>query len=317
MYKFDRHQIQVGISACLLGQKVRFDGGHKQSRFCQDDLGQHVHFRAICPEVAIGMGTPRQTIRLVAADKVRVKASDGSFDVTEPLTEFSRSTSATLGYLSGYVFCAKSPTCGMERVSLYQPDSNNSVREGIGVFARRIMIDHPNLPVEENGRLNDHNLRENFVTRVFAYHDWQQLRHQGLSADALYRFHARYKYLLMAHDLQVYKTLGRELADAGSDLAPFANRYESQFMGALKQHANRKAHTNVLQHIQGYLKRELSSKERVALAECIDKYRRGLLPLLAPISLLKHYMTLYPNSYISDQVYLNPHPEEMQLRYEH
>ncbi|TKB50592.1 DUF1722 domain-containing protein [Ferrimonas sediminicola] len=317
MYKFEPHTIQVGISACLIGQQVRFDGGHKQSRFCVDDLGRYVTFRPICPEVAIGMGVPRPTIRLVQEEIIRVKASDDSFDVTDKLTQFAQDTSPGLAGLSGYVFCAKSPSCGMERVSVYQPATNNASRDGIGLFAARVMADHPNLPVEENGRLNDPNLRENFVTRVFAYHDWQRHRAAGLTLQALYQFHARYKYLLMAHNPEIYRSLGQALGQVEAITTEFEQFYEAQLMSALKRHASRKNHTNVLQHIQGYFKRQLGSTERQALANSIDKYRTGILPLLAPITLLRHYLTLYPNDYISSQVYLNPHPEEMQLRYEH
>lgn len=317
MYKFDQNTIQVGISACLIGQQVRFDGGHKQSRFCVDDLGKYVSFRPICPEVAIGMGVPRPTIRLVQEEIIRVKASDNSFDVTDKLSHFAKETSPGLTGLSGYVFCAKSPTCGMERVSVYLPEKNNASRDGVGIFAARVMKDHPNLPVEESGRLNDPNLRENFVTRVFAYHDWRSRCSEGLTPNALYTFHARYKYLLMAHNPEIYRTLGQALGQVEGITPEFQEHYESQLMSALKRHASRKNHTNVLQHIQGYFKKQLGSPERQALAESIDKYRTGLLPLLAPITLLRHYLTLYPNDYIASQVYLNPHPEEMQLRYEH
>ncbi|MCE2573139.1 YbgA family protein [Motilimonas eburnea] len=318
MYSFEPNKIKIGISSCLLGQEVRFDGGHKQSKYCRYDLSQYFDFQPICPEMAIGMGAPRKTIRLVnQLGDIRVKASDDSFDVTDKLREFSSKKSAQLVGITGYIFCAKSPTCGMERVNLYKDGTKDAVREGVGVFAAQVMADHPLIPVEEEGRLNDPVLRENFITRVFAYHDWQTLRAQGATRDALYKFHARYKYLLMAHDVNLYYKLGPLLAQAKGDVETIADQYIELFMQVLKGHPTRKSHANTLSHIQGYLKRSLRSEERQQLAKTIDKYRQGLIPLLAAMTLIKHYLTLYPDAYIEQQIYLNPHPEELKLRYEH
>ena len=318
MYDFEPTKIKIGISSCLLGQEVRFDGGHKQSKYCRHDLSQYFDFQPICPEMAIGMGSPRKTIRLVnQLGDIRIKASDDSFDVTDKLREFSTNKSAQLGGITGYIFCAKSPTCGMERVNLYKDGTKDSVKEGVGVFAAQVMGDHPLIPVEEEGRLNDPVLRENFITRVFAYHEWQKLRAAGITRDALYKFHARYKYLLMAHDTKEYYKLGPLLAQGKGDVNTLADEYIVGFMAVLKHHATRKSHANTLSHIQGYLKDSLRSEERQQLAKTIDKYREGLLPLLAPMTLIKHYQTLYPDAYIAQQVYLNPHPEELKLRYEH
>ncbi len=317
MYKFSPDSIQIGISACLIGEKVRFDGGHKQFRFCTEELSQYVQYRPICPEMGIGMGAPRKTIRLENhIGDIRVVASDGSFDVTDSLREFSRQTSSRLGALSGYVFCAKSPTCGMERVNLYKAGTNDASKDGVGVYAAQIMKDHPLMPVEESGRLNDPHLKENFVTRVFAYHDWQKMVHKGLTKGALIKFHTRYKYLLMAHDPKGYYELGPLLANAGGNLEETAQAYIEGFMASLKNRAKRKTHANTMQHLQGYFKRYLSSTERQALAECIHQYRQGLLPLLAPMTLIKHYLKMYPNPYMAQQIYLNPHPEALKLRYE-
>lgn len=318
MYDFEPSKIKIGISSCLLGQEVRFDGGHKQSKYCRHDLSQYFEFQPICPEMAIGMGSPRKTIRLVnQLGDIRIKASDDSFDVTDKLREFSTNKSAQLGGITGYIFCAKSPTCGMERVNLYKDGTKDSVKEGVGVFAAQVMGDHPLIPVEEEGRLNDPVLRENYITRVFAYHEWQKLRASGITRDALYKFHARYKYLLMAHDTKEYYKLGPLLAQGKGDVIALADQYIVGFMAVLKHHSTRKSHANTLSHIQGYLKDSLRSEERQQLAKTIDKYREGLLPLLAPMTLIKHYQTLYPDAYIAQQVYLNPHPEALKLRYEH
>lgn len=318
MHDFSVEKIKVGISSCLLGNKVRFDGGHKQSKYCVQVLSQYFDFQTLCPEMAIGLGTPRRAIRLVRdEDLIRVIASDGSFEVTDQLKEYGEKTSPLLTKFSGYIFCAKSPSCGMERVTLYQKDSNQGNREGVGVFAAKVMADHPLMPVEEDGRLNDPLLRENFITRVLAYHQWLSLVEKGITKADLINFHARHKYLLMAHHPALYYKLGPLLADKGVPLAKVSEQYITGFMAILKNLPTRKGHTNTLQHLQGYFKRNLSSAERVDLAEQIDKYRQGLLPLMVPVTLIKHFLTLYPDPYLEQQVYLNPHPEALKLRYSH
>ncbi|MFT7052614.1 MAG: hypothetical protein ACJAU1_000161 [Psychromonas sp.] len=318
MFQFSDEKIQVGISSCLIGNKVRFDGGHKQSSYCTKVLSNYFEFQPICPEMAIGLGAPRKAIRLIKdVDRIRVIASDGSFEVTDKLTEFGEKTSPLLTPMSGYIFCAKSPTCGMERVTLYKQGSNQGNRDGVGVFAAKVMADHPLLPVEEDGRLNDLLLRENFITRVFAYHKWQSLVAGGLTMGKLIQFHAEHKYLLMAHNAKLYYKLGPLLGGSKEAIEVIAKQYIEGFMATLKTLPNRKSHTNTLAHLQGYFKRVLNSAQRVDLADNIDKYRKGLLPLMVPITLITHYLTLYPDPYLQQQVYLRPHPEELKLRYSH
>lgn len=318
MYEFSADKIKVGISSCLMGNNVRFDGGHKRSAYCEKVLAEYFDFQPICPEMAIGMGAPRKAIRLLKDEQlIRVVASDGSFEVTQQLMEFSNKTSPLLSELSGYVFCAKSPTCGMERVTLYKEGSNQGSRDGVGVFAAKVMADHPLMPVEEDGRLNDSLLRENFITRVLAYHKWQTLVAQGLTIDLMTRFHAQHKYLLMAHYPKTYYQLGPLLSGSGDDLQVIAEKYIAGFMATLKHLPTRKGHSNTLAHLQGYFKRQLNSAQRVDLANTIDKYRQGLLPLMVPITLITHYLTLYPDPYLQQQIYLHPHPEELKLRYSH
>ncbi|MFR9717728.1 YbgA family protein [Aeromonas diversa] len=309
------YKIKVGISACLLGAQVRYDGGHKRSPFCERELAQHFEFHPVCPEMAIGLGAPRPTIRLVRRDgDIRAEASNGAFDVTERLIAFSEQKVRELDFLSGYILCAKSPSCGMERVKVY--GGEGAAKEGVGLFARALMEAHPLLPVEEEGRLNDPILRENFVLRVFAYHDWQQLTHQGLSAARLIAFHSRYKYLVLSHAPEIYRRLGSLLGRVGErSLDEVADTYIAGLMEALTRRANRKGHSNVLQHLQGYFKRHLSSPQRQELAEVIHKYRVGLLPLLVPLTLIRHYLREFPNPYLASQVYLQPHPESLKLRY--
>ena len=307
--------IVVGISACLLGHKVRYDGGHKRADFCEQILSHYFRFEPLCPEVAIGLGVPRPTIRLVQRHgETRAEAGDGSFDVTQPLTDYALAMSQKLGHLSGYVFCAKSPSCGMERVRLYGEAAGAKI--GIGIYARTLMQQLPLLPVEEDGRLNDPELRENFVMRVFAYHDWQQLCRQGVTRGRLIAFHSRYKYQLLAHHPGAYRELGRYLANMTElPLQHIAERYSTGLMQALRCRATRRNHTNVLQHLQGYFKKQLSTAQKAELQGTIDKYRRGIMPLMAPMTLLQHYLREYPNAYLQQQVYLNPYPEELALRY--
>lgn len=321
MVTFDPNRIQVGISGCLIGQKVRFDGGHKSSYFCKEQLSKHVEYVPVCPEMGIGMGAPRKTIRLVNKnDVIHVTASDGSFDVTEQLEQFSKETTDNLAGLSAYIVCAKSPTCGMERVPVYKENRKGGFdadKSGVGVFTRILREKYPDLPIEENGRLNDTHLRETFVTQMYAYHDFQKMRDSD-SRKAFIDFHARHKYLLLAHNPMVYKELGRLVACiAKRDLAKAQSEYLSLFMRTLRKPCSRRNHTNVLQHLQGYFKRSLTSMQRQNLAAQIDKYRRGMLPLLVPITLINQYLAEFPNTYLSSQVYLHPHPEDLCLRYDH
>ncbi len=319
MTGFNSQQIQVGISACLLGQQVRFDGGHKRSEFVEKELSRYFSFMPVCPELAIGLGVPRKAIRLVRRDDViHVEATDGSFDVTDQLTEFSIQKTASFDYLSGYILCAKSPSCGMERVKVYssQGTGNSSAKEGTGLYARILMEQNPLLPVEEDGRLCDPVLRENFVTRVFAYHDWLRLKSEGITKGKLIAFHSRYKYLLFAHQPAAYKALGKLLGNTTElSLEQLSARYISGLMQGLQQRVSRKNHTNVLQHLQGYFKKQLTASQKAELHNTIDKYRRGLVPLMVPMTLIQHYLREYPNPYLASQVYLNPHPEDLALRY--
>jgi uncharacterized protein YbgA (DUF1722 family)/uncharacterized protein YbbK (DUF523 family) len=312
---FNSHKIQIGISSCLLGQKVRFDGGHKNSYYCDVTLRDHVEFVPVCPEMAIGLGTPRKSIRQVRdGEIVLIQSSDGSVDVTDKLNDYSHTKVAELNFLGGYILCAKSPTCGMERVIEYKIGTNNGSKSGVGAFAKVLMDTYPHLPVEEEGRLNDLVIRENFITRVYAYHNWFSMLASGITKHKLIQFHSRYKYLIMAHSPKWYRELGPILADI-QDLSATATAYFAGFMTALKIKATRKNHTSTLQHIQGYFKKHLTAGQKQELSEAISKYHEGLLPLLVPITLINHYLREHPTPYIESQVYLNPHPEELKLRY--
>ncbi|TKB47468.1 YbgA family protein [Thalassotalea mangrovi] len=308
--------INIGISACLVGQKVRFDASHKRSAFCVNEFGRHVKFVPYCPEVAIGLPVPRPTVRQIDVDGViHVSRPDGSMDVTQQLRDYGRKLAPKLQAISGYIFCAKSPSCGMERVKVYSQDGKGSTSDGVGVFAREIMERHPHLPCEENGRLNDAKLRENFVARVFAYKHWQTLQAKGFSKHNLMTFHSQYKYLLMSHDLIRYKEAGRLLANMNGDIDQVAEQYLALLMAAMKKMATRKGHANTLQHIQGYFSEQLNADEKRELCQHIEDYRIGLVPLMVPLTMIKHYLMEFPKDYLAQQVYLQPHPASLKLRY--
>lgn len=310
--------IKIGISACLAGDKVRFDSGHKKSNFCMDELAKHVEYKKFCPEVAVGLPIPRPTIRQVrVGDTIKVCRPDGTGDVGPKLTEYGkRVATEQTAELSGFVFCAKSPSCGMERIKIYNEQGTGNTSEGVGFFAEQIMAHNPLLPCEENGRLNDMHLRENFVMRVYTYKHWQTLNEQPLTVHRLTQFHAQYKYLLMAHNYEAYRNLGNLLGTFdGHDIQALASDYILGLMTALKKPASRKNNANTLMHLQGYFKKSLSKIEKQELRDAIDEYRQGLVPLYVPLTLIKHHLKVHPNEYLSQQVYLDPYPNELKLRY--
>ena len=308
---------RLGISACLLGQKVRFDGGHKQDPFLCETFGRFVEWVPVCPELEVGMGVPRESVRLVgSANEPRMIAERSGRDWTMAMKRFSAIRSKELAELklSGYVFKKNSPSCGLERVRIYN-EKNMPTRSGRGLFASAVARTLPLLPIEEEGRLNDPALRENFVERVFGYHRWQEALSGAKSARALIEFHTRHKFLLLAHSERHYRRLGRLVANVKA--LPLRAAYESYgalFMECLAVLATAKKHANVLDHLTGYFSEHLTTVERRELIQLIRDYRLGLLPLIAPITLMQHYARKYPTEYLADQVYLAPTPKELMLR---
>lgn len=306
---------KLGISACLLGEPVRFNAGHKESRLCSQSLAEHFDFVPLCPEVAIGLGIPRAPIRLMGTPAAprAVDTRQPQRDHTEALSEFGEIMAEQLTDISGYIFMQKSPSCGLARVRVYQ--ANGEVAKGRGIFASAFCARRPDLPVEEEGRLNDPVLRENFFTRVYAHAQWQALCLEGLTHKAIIAFHSRYKYQLMAHNPVQYKALGRLLSDIGKHpAAEIGPRYFSALMTALGKCATRGTHSNVLLHLSGYLRTHLSQHEKAELKHLIEQYRGGFIPLVVPITLLKHHFNCHPDRYITQQAYLQPHPETLSLR---
>ncbi|CAD5379751.1 conserved hypothetical protein [Pseudomonas sp. OF001] len=309
-------RLKLAISACLLGNEVRYNGGHKQSLLCREVLGKHFDFQPLCPEMAIGLGAPREPIRLVGDPGAprAVGTVTRERDVTEALAGYAEGVAARLHDVSGLIVMQKSPSCGMERVKVYQ-DDGRPAEQGAGIFTATLARLRPELPIEEDGRLHDPVLRENFIARVFAYGDWQRLCAEGLTRKGIIAFHSRHKYLLMAHHPLKYRELGRLLAGIGAhDPAEFGPRYFAELMAALKRCATRGTHANVLQHLSGYLRRALPGEERREIQQLIEQYREGMVPLVVPLTLLKHHFRRHPDRYVALQAYLQPHPQELGLR---
>ena len=307
--------IRLGVSACLLGESVRYDAGHKRSSFVADLLPQYFQLVPVCPEVAIGLGVPRQPIRLEGSPETprAVGSRTPELDVTEALTDYGRRMAAELPDISGYVLKSRSPSCGMERVRVYAR-GGGAARNGRGLYAAAFMAAQPLLPVEEEGRLNDPVLRESFVERVYAYRRWQELLAAGASAERLVDFHTRHKLVLMAHGPERLRELGRLVASAGErDPEALAREYGERFMAALSYRATRRRHTDVLFHLMGYLKRSLEAGDKAELVELIHDYRRGLVPLIVPVTLLRHHFRRHPNPYVERQVYLSWQPAGLSL----
>lgn len=311
--------LRLGISSCLLGQNVRYDGGHKRNSFLMEVLGRYVEWVNVCPEVDIGLGTPRPPIRLERrpGSGVRLVMPDTGDDLTERMNEYAAHKVDALRAerLAGYVLKSGSPSCGMERVRLYD-DNGVPSRDGVGLFAEVLKRRWPGLPVEEEGRLHDPRLRENFITRIFARGRWLELEAMGFSMHGLTSFHARHKYLLMSRDPEGARALGRLLGDAGGSDEPIervAAAYETGFHQALQHLPSIGRHTNVLQHLAGYVSDAIDDGDRAELGEAIQGYRSGLVPLIVPVVLLRHYVRRLGVDYLADQVYLEPHPHELML----
>lgn len=318
----DNNKIFVGISSCLLGQAVRFNGGHKKNQYIVQTLGEYFEFLPFCPEVAIGLGIPRPTIRLVRdTENAPIQAVTPNIpdsDHTLDLANYAESVVEQVRTLSGYILKKDSPSCGMERVKVYNLDKPNSPpdRDGSGIFVEVIREHFPELPMEEEGRLCDPVLRENFVERVFAYHRWQEMERSGLTAAKLVDFHSCHKYSIMAHDQGVLKTLGQLVAGAGKsdDFAGLCREYIQRLMAAMKQPVMRGQHCNVLQHMMGYVSDAIDADDRAELNDIILRYQQGFVPLIVPLTLLNHHFRKHPHPYIDRQNYLNPHPAELMLR---
>ncbi len=309
--------IRLGVSSCLLGNEVRFDGGHKRDRFVTDLLGAFFEWVPVCPEVEVGMGTPRPALRLSRdGDDLRMIEIKSGVDHTEAMRKYSARRVRALGALDlcGYILKKDSPSCGMTRVKIYG-EKTMPKREGVGLFAAPLMEAFPNLPVEDEGRLHDAKLRENFIERVFAYQRLRNVFRGRWTPAQVIEFHAAHKLQLMAHSTVAYRELGRLVATLKQKpRSEFRDEYETGFMRALAHVASRGRNANVLQHAAGHLKKLLDSPSRTELAEIIHDYRNGLVPLVVPVTLIKHHVRKHGIEYLTGQVFLEPHPRELMLR---
>jgi uncharacterized protein YbgA (DUF1722 family)/uncharacterized protein YbbK (DUF523 family) len=311
------NKIPLGVSQCLLGEQVRFDGGHKRNTYLMDELAQYVEYRSHCPEVAIGLGIPRKPIRLIVTDgSTRVRGvADTTLDVTDKLVEYAEQAAAQLGDICGYVFMQNSPSCGVFGMKRYRENGYSMDAKGRGAYAQRLMELMPLLPVEEAGRLNDAGLRDNFLTRVFALYDWRQKVAPDPSAKKLIEFYSRYKYQVMAHHVPSYFAIGKFLANlAGRNIDDSCAEFLRMFMTALTHLAGRKGNTNAMMHLRGYLKLQISSQEKQELSHLIESYQAGLVPLVVPLTLLKHHLLKLDNPYLKSRTFWSPHPERLGLR---
>lgn len=312
-------KIPVGISQCLVGDNVRYDGSHKHSTICTELLAKCFDFIPVCPEIGIGMGAPREAVHLVGnLHDAAVRAVGNrteNLDVTEKIENYGRAKAEELKNLCGYIFMGRSPSCGLGGIKVYHENGNPLGRSTLGIYAREFTQQHPLLPVEEEGRLRDNKLCENFVARVYAYKRWRDLLDNGLTLAKLQDFHARHKYLLMSHRNESYRHLGRLVALAHQrQMEVTAHEYIHEFMATLKIASSTKTHANVLQHLLGYLKKHMDAPSKQELLQLVDEYRGGHVPLIAPLTLLKHHLHKHPNEYLQRQVYLQPHPSELMLR---
>jgi uncharacterized protein YbgA (DUF1722 family)/uncharacterized protein YbbK (DUF523 family) len=310
-------KIRIGISTCLLGENVRFDGGHKRDRFVTDTLGQFLEFVPVCPEMECGLGVPRESMRLVGdPESPRLVTNRTKIDHTKRMITWARKRVKELEKedLCGFIFKSRSPSSGMERVRVYN-EKGIPEKKGVGMFARIFMEQFPLLPVEEDGRLHDIKLRENFIERIFALKRWRDLLDEKKSRGRLVAFHTQHKLLILAHGQKHSRILGKLVAAAKS-ISPkkLYPQYQALFMEALKLKTTVKKNINVLQHMMGYFKKQLSAGEKHELLETFDQYREGYIPLIVPLTLIKHYVGKYDQPYLKQQVYLNPHPIELKLR---
>jgi len=310
-------KIRLGISSCLLGEKVRFDGSHKLDRFLTETLGRYVEYVPVCPEVEVGLPTPREALRLVGdPGNQRLVFSRSGEDITERMNTWSKQRVVQLEKeeLCGFIFKSKSPSSGMERVRLY--DRNGVPNKvGVGLFAKIFMEHFPLLPVEEEGRLHDPSLRENFIESIFTLKRLRETLATGRTAKNLVDYHTRHKLLMMAHSPDIYRQMGKLVAEAGiMEMDILLQDYRFLLMKGLSLRTTVAKHVNVMLHILGYFKKQLSADEKQEVISVVEDYRAKRVPLVVPLTLLNHFVRKYDQPYLKQQVYLNPHPVELKLR---
>ncbi len=309
--------MKIGVSACLLGNRCRYDGSGSKDAFVVDELSKYFELKAYCPEEKI-FGTPRDTIRLVEVeDETRVHIGKSGKDVTRELLDSSVSFAkkAKADELCGFVLKSKSPTCGMERVKVYQTVNAPSEKKGVGLFAKELKKIYPYLPIEEEGRLNDPWLKENFLMQVFAYGELHELLSEELSLKELVEFHTCYKYLIFAKSEKAYKKLGQIVANhEKKEMDELLGLYKEEFLKAIAQKSSIKKTYNVLLHIIGYFKKLITKGEKEHLLEACEEFKKGIIPLVAVTKLINLYVARFDEKYLAKQKFLHPYPGELSLR---
>ncbi len=314
----DDATIRLGVSTCLLGEPVRYDGGHKLDRYLVNTLGVYVDWVPVCPEVEMGLSTPRESMRLIGDPTApRLIAPKSGHDYTDQMLAWAQERLEQLAAikLHGFIFKKDSPSSGLFRVKVYN-EHGMAQRNGTGMFPREVINRFPLLPLEEEGRLNDMPLRENFIERIFAYYRWTELLENEPTPGGLVQFHTAHKLTLMAHSPVHYQEMGRLVAQAGTiRWDELSDTYGRQLMEGLKVLGKPGKHVNVMQHLMGFLKNHLSTEDKAELLDVIEDYRQGLVPLVVPLTLLKHHLNRHPvPDWVHQQVYLNPYPKELMLR---
>ncbi len=309
-------RIRIGVSRCLLGEKVRYDGGHKADRRIAKDLGTYLELLGVCPEVEYGLAVPREPLRLQGdPGRPRLIGRTSGVDHTEGMERWASQRVAELDSqgFSGFIFKSRSPSCGTRGVAVYGGPGAR-VRSGVGLFARAFVERFPLVPAEDSDRLDDPEIRESFIERVFVHWRWRRFEKRARPVRELIRFHTDHKLLILSHSPQHYTELGRLIAGSPKTKGCVTSAYGRLLMEGMRLTATRRKHTNVLHHVAGYFKKRLTTDEKKELIELIDRYRAGLAPLKAPIVLLNHYVKMYNESYLATQYYLNPHQLELPLR---
>ena len=310
-------KIRIGVSSCLIGEKVRWNGDHKQDRYVREILSRYFEYIPVCPEVEVGMGVPRETVALYGdPEKPSMISKKTQTDWTKPMEKYIKSRINTLSAddLCGYIFKSKSPSCGMGRVPLYSEFGSHKVKHGPGMFANAFINSFPLVPTEEEGRLNDPRIRENFIVRVFSFKRFNLLLNEKFSLGQWVKFHTQHKFLLLAHSRKHYDELG-ELVAHSKTIKPseLKKKYGELFMEALTSKSTPKKNTDVLLHMMGFFKKLLTKIEKEDILSTIEDYRSEILPLIVPVTLIRHQVKKHNIEYLHDQVYLNPHPKELML----
>ncbi len=313
-----KEKIKIGMSSCLLGEEVRWDGDHKHDQYVRDVLGSCFDCVSICPEVDVGMGVPRETVALYGTlENPKMITKRSKTDWTKKMNHYTKDRihELTKENLCGYVFKSKSPSCGIGKVPIYSEFGSSRMRHGSGMFASSFVKVFPLVPVEDEGRLHDPVIRENFIVRIFCFHRLQLLVRKSFSIGSLVRFHTRHKFLILSHSRKKYDDMGELVANAKKiKTAELKTRYSKLFMAALTYKSTPKKNTDVLLHMVGFLKKILTREGKKDILSVIEDYRNELLPLVVPVTLIYHQVKKHNIEYLLDQVYLNPHPKELMLR---